>query len=90
MTRRFDLIVSMAALALLPTFAFAQAKLTVEAAPATQPFVPVVSLQHIEGGYAIVISKSTGADADWSKVVDTLKEKYGDQAKVITWEKIGG
>ncbi len=65
---------------------FAEPKLTVVPAPATQPFVPQVSPQHIEGGYAIVISKSTQSDTDWAKVVDTLKQKYGDQARVIVWD----
>jgi hypothetical protein len=76
----------LAFLALLPASLLAEPKLTVVAAPATQPFVPRVLPQHIQGGYAIVVSKSTQADADWSKVVDTLKEKYGDQTRVIVWD----
>jgi zinc protease len=71
---------------LTPGFVFAEPKLTVVAAPATQPFVPQVSPQHIDGGYAIVISKATQADADWAKVVDTLKQKYTDQDRVIVWD----
>jgi zinc protease len=81
------LIVAAALLSLLPSTLFAQAQLTVEAAPATQPFVPVVATQQIDGGYAIVISKATQANEGWAKVVDILKQKYGNQAKVITWDK---
>jgi zinc protease len=55
--------------------------------PATQPFVPRLVAQKIDGGYAIVISKSTQENPDWAKVVDALKEKYGDQARVIVWDK---
>jgi len=73
----------------VPVGAFAQTRptLTVEPAPATQPYVPKFIPQKIDGGYAIVISKSTQADAGWAKIVDVLKEKYGTQAKVFVWDK---
>lgn len=87
MTCRSTLIRCIALLALLPAVALAAPKLTVVPAPATQPFVPVVSYQKIDGGYAIVVSSATASDPDWAKVVDTLKAKYGERAKVIQWDK---
>lgn len=55
--------------------------------PAAAAFSPTVTPQKIEGGYAIVVSKATLADKAWAQVVGTLKQKYGDQAQVIVWEK---
>jgi hypothetical protein len=86
---RFILIIgSYLTIALLPGAAFAQATrpaLTVEKAPATQPFVPRLVPQRIEGGYAVVVSRPTQADANWARVVNALKEKYGQQVKVFVW-----
>jgi zinc protease len=72
---------------LAPTGLFAAPPLNVEPAPKADAFVPKLTPQKIDGGYAVVVSKTTQSDAGWAKVVDALKEKYGDQVKVFTWDK---
>ena len=61
--------------------------LSVEAAPTTQPYLPALVPQKIEGGYAIVVSQSTLADPGWASVVDTLKQKYSKQTRLLVWDK---
>jgi len=49
---------------------------------------PEIKPVAIEGGYAVVVSKETSADPEWSKVVAALKKKYN--AEVIVYSgKIG-
>jgi hypothetical protein len=84
---RSIVIGSLAALAFLSAGVFAQQKLTVEPPPKVDAYIPQLVPQKIEGGYAIVISKSTQDDSAWAKVVDTLKVKYGGQVKVFVWEQ---
>lgn len=38
----------------------------------------------LPGGYAVVVSNETAADAEWAKVLDALKEKY--TAEVISYD----
>ena len=84
---RSKIVLAITAICCLPVGVFGQKHLTAEPAPATQPFVPQLIEQKIDGGYAVVISKATQADPDWAKVVATLQQKYGAQVQVFTWDK---
>jgi hypothetical protein len=84
---RSQIVFTFAAISYLPACVFGQKHLTAEPPPATQPFVPQLIAQKIDGGYAVVISKATQSDPDWAKVVSTLQQKYGSQVQVFTWDK---
>jgi zinc protease len=88
LTRPLKLVGSMSLSLALAASAFGQTRpaLIVEPAPTTQPFVPTLMPRQIDGGYAVVVSKATLADAGWAKVVDALKQKYGRQARVFVWD----
>jgi hypothetical protein len=83
---RSRILIAVAAISFLPVCAFGQKHLTADPAPATQPFVPQLIAQKIDGGYAVVVSKATQADPDWARVVSTLQQKYGSQVQVFTWD----